>query len=314
MQEIGQKSGRAEREPETGRVIAAGQSVEVGDFPLLQKQRRRNWRVIALLGAGTAAGLFASGLMTGAWITAGIAAVLSGTLHHLYGKELTAHYKREIVPQFVRRFCEAGRYEPNDGIRIHTFVSSRLFSSAPDRYRTEDLIEGCIGRTKFRFAEVHAQKEQKVHTKNGTRTTWTDIFRGFFFVADFNKHFSGQTTMVPHFPGAKWIAGRDRVLLENRELMKAFLVCSTDQTEARYILTPALMERIMGLWRRYPGKLKISFTGSCILVARACPTNHYEAGLWRSLRRCIERDLKAVRELTGLVEELNMNTRIWTKQ
>ena len=79
-------------------------------------------------------------------------------------------------------------------------------------------------------------------------------------------------------------------------------------------VSPGLMERIMKLAKRYPRCLRISFTGSCIMVARDCSRNHYEAGLWRPMSECIRRDILAVRELTGLVEELNMNTRIWTKE
>lgn len=291
----------------------AGTPVECGEFPRLQQHYRKVWWiwfgavVVAVLAASLLFSLWGLviGGVSGLILLVIVSSVLSG--------RLTRYYKTEIVPQFLGQFCEEGKYSPDAGISEMTFRACSLFRS-PDRYSTEDLIEGRIGSTKFCFAEVHAQEKRTTYTKNGTKTTWVDIFRGFFFVADFNKHFRGQTTLVPNYWGSKWLAGKQRVQLENTRLMKEFLVCSTDQTEARYILTPGLMERIMVLWDKYPGMLSISFTGSNIIIARTSSLNCYEAGIWKGLEKCLKRDIEAVRSLTGIVEELNMNTRIWTKE
>ncbi len=289
-------------------------TVNRGSFPHKQARYRRLWWMWAAICAGGILLGRALGGDTWGWITAVAAVLTLGGIWGYLSKELTRQYKEEIIPQLVRHFCDEGEYDATGGIDKRDFIESNLFPVAPDRYTTEDLIEGRIGKTEFRFAEVKALEERTVHTPRGTRTTWVKIFRGFFFVADFNKDFAGQTTLVPNFWGAKWLAGKQRVLLENTALMRHFLVCSTDQVEARYILTPHLMERILQLAKKYPRRLRISFTGSCIMVARDCSRNHYEAGLWRSMSECIRRDIAAVRELTGLIEELNMNTRIWTKE
>lgn len=292
---------------------ASAVPVDCGEFPRLQQHYRQVWWI--WFGAVAAAVLTVS-LLLGLWgvVIGGIAGIIllvivSGVL----SGRLTRYYKGTIVPQFLGQFCEEGKYSPGAGISEMTFRASSLFKG-PDRYSTEDLIEGRIGQTKFCFAEVHAEERRVQHTKNGTRTTWVTIFKGFFFVADFNKHFRGQTTLVPNYWGSKWLTGKQRVQLENTRLMKEFLVCSTDQTEARYILTPGLMERIMVLWDKYPGMLSISFTGSNIIIARTSSQNCYEAGIWNTLEKCLRRDIEAVRSLTGIVEELNMNTRIWTKE
>lgn len=291
----------------------AGMPVDCGEFPRLQRHYRQVWRIWF---GGVAIAVLAAGLLWDLWgivFGGGTGLILLAIVSSVLSGRLTRYYKTEIVPQFLGQFCEEGRYNPEAGIDETIFRASNLFRR-PDRYSTEDLIEGRIGSTKFCFAEVHAQEKRTTHTKNGTRTTWVTIFKGFFFVADFNKHFRGQTTLVPNYWGSKWLAGKQRVQLENPRLMKEFLVCSTDQTEARYILPPSLMERIMELWEKYPGMLSISFTGSDIVIARTSSANCYEAGIWRRLERCLERDIEAVRSLTGIVEELNMNTRIWTKE
>lgn len=281
-------------------------------FRTLQLRQRKCWWIVFCFCVAAVAVSFAlGGPSYTLWAAiAGIVAIVIAT--NRTTRILSRFYKQAIVPEIANQGCENGRYTPDAGISEQLFRESNLFRS-PDRYNSEDLIEGCVGQTPFYFAEVHAQERRTTHTKNGTRTTWVDIFRGFFFVADFNKHFQGQTTLVPNYWGSKWLAGKDRVQLENAELMKHLLVCSTDQVEARYLLTPALMERIMTLWHRHPDRLSISFTASNIIVAISASGNHYEASLWRSVERCIERDSRVVRELTSIVEELNMNTRIWSK-
>lgn len=284
------------------------------DYSRKQRSYRLQWWIsigICLLASGIVAGTVS--LMWGAGVAA-LSAYICLRVNQELRHKLSAYYKTNIIPQVVEQHCAGGRYNALDGIDEETFMSSCLFNTTPDRYDSEDMIEGHIGQTAFHFSEVRAQKEVTIETKNGTHTTWVDIFRGVMFVADFNKDFKGLTTLVPNSWGRKWLAGRDRVELENPQLMKAFLVCSTDQIEARYLLTPGLMERIMGLWKRYPKQLSISFTGSCILVARSCSKNHYEASLWKSLEQSLERDMALIDGMTSIVEELNMNTRIWSKE
>lgn len=288
--------------------------VAIGDYPRMQRSCRLQWGLWGII--CVLASVIVYRFVTHTWglsVTV-VSVIVFLQVTQFLRRKLSQYYKTHIIPQVVEQYCTGGRYNAHDGIDERTFLSSNLFSPTPDRYHSEDLIEGCIGKTAFRFSEIVAQQKVTTHTKSGTQTTWVDIFRGVMFVADFNKNFQGQTTLVPNFWGSKWLAGKKRVELENPQLMKAFLVCSTDQTEARYLLTPALMERIMRLWERYPKQLSISFTGSCILVARSCKGNHYEASLWRNIRYCLRRDMALIDGMTSIVEELNMNTRIWSKE
>lgn len=79
-------------------------------------------------------------------------------------------------------------------------------------------------------------------------------FQGLFFVADFNKQFEGLTTIVPKERRPSWFSRfftkRDEEILKEMETMdlefdKTFTVKTTDETKARYILTPAFKK---GLW------------------------------------------------------------------
>ena len=246
--------------------------------------------------------------LTGAGI---VIAVVAG----IRSSRLTGYYKTAIMPEIVARICPGATYSPDEGIPYAMFAGSDLFRT-PDRYSSEDMIAGTIGLTKFQFSEVQAEEKIVTHTKNGTQTRWQDIFRGFLFIADFNKDFRGRTTLTPRGPLGTLFGGSDRVKLENPEFMKRFDIRSTDQVEARYILSPSLMERLVALSDKYGRGLRVSFTRSLIVVAIPSGTDHYEASVWRSItsHKALQRDILSILNLTAIVDELNMNTRIWSKR
>lgn len=228
-------------------------------------------------------------------------------------KTLCSYYKDQVISRFVETLVENGVYEPNTGISEQTFNESKLFRT-PDRYGSEDYISGKIGKTPFCFAEAHAEeKHTRTDSKGRTTTTWETLFKGFLFIADFNKDFSGRTIISRH-SFFNW--GSDRVKLENPEFERKFDVYSSDQVEARYLLSPSMMERIIALDNKFGGDIVISFFRSNVFIAISNSRNHFEASLWRKVSHTdtLLEEYHTILALTAIVEDLNLNTRIWTKE
>ncbi len=61
-------------------------------------------------------------------------------------------------------------------------------------YSGDDLFSGNIGNIEILFSEIHAK--YKPFSLSGIFKLKT-LFEGLFFVADFNKHFHGQTLILP---------------------------------------------------------------------------------------------------------------------
>jgi hypothetical protein len=105
------------------------------------------------------------------------------------------------------------------------------------------------------------------------------------------------------------------VKLEDPEFEKMFAVSSTDQIEARYILSPSMMRRLLDLRARHGNELHISFIGNHIYLALPQNSDLFEPPSLRTpltvdaVRRIIA-DLQSV---LCIVEELDLNTRIWSK-
>ncbi|MES2446220.1 MAG: DUF3137 domain-containing protein [Bacteroidota bacterium] len=263
-------------------------------------------------------------------VVVGAAAIIPGVVI-LYkisdeGALYKSRFKHEIIGAALSSIDQNLTINPNNGIAEEEFKFSQLFTQEPDRYHTEDLITGKIDKTAFYFAEVHAEYKTETQGKNGRQTHWHDILKGIVFTADFNKHFNGVTVIRPKDFGASlgaWFSknvysfgNKNVVELENDGFNKNFVVYSTDQIEARYILTPALMEKINDLNSRAAYTVSLSFIDSRTYIAFPLDHNYFEPPVFKSLLKpdLLKNDMAILGFMYDIVHELDLNTRIWTKQ
>ncbi len=235
-------------------------------------------------------------------------------------------FKQEVVGAALKVVDQNLTFDHESGISESEFISSQLFTNSPDRYHTEDLISGKDEKTSFCFAEVHAEYKTETQTKNGRQVHWHDILKGIVFVADFNKNFNGTTVVRPKDFGSSigaWFSknvysfgDKDVVQLENDYFNKNFVTQSTDQVEARYILTPAMMERISALNDRSAYCVSLSFISSSVYIAFPLDNNYFEPPVFKTLLKpdLLNEDLHILSFMFGIIKELDLNTRIWTKQ
>ncbi|MEJ0061252.1 MAG: DUF3137 domain-containing protein [Terricaulis sp.] len=137
-----------------------------------------------------------------------------------------------------------------------------------DRSKFEDLFQGNYKRAAFDLYEAHLEQR---HTDSKGRTTWTTAFRGQIVRLGFPRKFLGVTIVrrdagiLNVFGGGKNL---ERVGLEDPVFEKAFEVFGTDQVEARYLLHPVFMQRLVDLETALKGKkLRCAFEQGDLLIA-----------------------------------------------
>ncbi|MFW5799531.1 MAG: DUF3137 domain-containing protein [Spirochaetota bacterium] len=234
-------------------------------------------------------------------------------------------FKKEIIDKIVKFIDPVLEYNPEDYITKSEYMNSELFKKNPDRYKGEDYVAGKIGETPIRFSEVHSEYYT---TDNKGNRHYHTIFKGLFFIADFNKRFKGKTFVLPdvaqstfgdvlgHF-FQSWNKGRgELVKLEDSEFEEIFVVYADDQVEARYILSTSLMERIKKYKQRTGKKIFISFVDNNIYVAISYNKNLFEPKIFSTIT-----DFNHIKEYyddlmlaVSLVEDLNLNLRIWADE
>ncbi len=248
------------------------------------------------------------------------------TINPLWSSYYSA-FKQQVIKQIIHFIDDTLTYSPSDCISRSRFEECGIFRTHIDRYRGDDLVTGKIGSTDMKFSEVHAEyKTITTDSKGRTQTHWHTIFKGLLFSADFNKHFSVSTYVLTDTAeklfgsfGTKFqkFSGHgDLVKLEDVEFEKSFVVYSSDQTEARYILSSSLMKRILDYKIKSKKNIQLSFVSSRLFVAVPYGKDLFEPKLFGEITNfeSVEEyynDLKLVLEL---IEDLNLNTRIWTKE
>jgi hypothetical protein len=263
---------------------------------------------------------------------AGAIGVIIGVVFFIRAHNRGGRFRGQLKLELMRRLLDAVQpgllYDPSSGIPKSMFTASRLFSQTPDRYKVEDLIRGRVGKTDIMLSEVHAQyRSTTTDSKGRTQTTYHTFFRGLFISADFHKHFRSTLRVMPN--GTSFLGGLGRALsafrpfsseklvrLEDPEFEQAFNVYGSDDIEARYILSPGMMQRILELRRRWNNEIRLSFIDSKVCIAIQHRRNLFEPQL--SQRADCQQQLQQIageiRTCLDLVDDLNLNTRIWSKE
>jgi len=235
-------------------------------------------------------------------------------------------FKENVVRAIVKLIDSEWDYDPYAHISQEQYRTSKIFTKGVDRYKGDDLVTGVIEKTDFRLSELHSEYKTQTTDKNGrTQTTWHTIFKGLFAHIDFNKEIKGETLVLPDTAeklfgsfGKKLqsMSGRGKLIkLENVEFEKLFVVYGSDQIEARYILTPSIMEAMVNIVRRYNKDVFFSFIGSRVYFAIGFKEDLFEPRIFKSGVRF--EDMQKMNEHFGIIQtiihEMNLNTRIWTK-
>ncbi len=233
------------------------------------RARKSTWIGGGLGAAGAGLSIFAFGLPQLA-IVAGVIAVIIIAIGRAPLGKIKKQAKTLIVEPVASRFDLTFIGEP--GFQ-DTIQHARELGLVPswDRSKFEDRITGARRGVDFEFFEAHLEERRTTRDSNGnTRTTWVTVFKGQCLRFDFHKRFYGRTLVARdagffnRFSGKR---GMDRAKLEDPEFEKAFEVHTTDQVEARYILTPDFMQKLVDLERAFHGKkLRCAFAAGEMVI------------------------------------------------
>lgn len=261
-------------------------------------------------------------LMIGLFI-AGIA-IASLTYRYMtqgYAKD----FKERIITPLIGAIDPHLLYNPDLWISQRLFERSNLFQHSIDRYSGNDYVKGSIDGVPIEFSDVHAEYQTK---DSKGRTEWHTLFRGLFLVAEFNKYFKSKTVILPDLAEKTfgnliggWLQSinisRGKVIqLDDPEFEKKFVVYGDDPIEARYILSHSMMKRIVEFQKKVSYPLFISFVHNHIHVAIGAGKDLFEPTVFKSLldyKQAMEY-IHTLRNTIGIIEELKLNEKLWSKE
>jgi hypothetical protein len=174
--------------------------------------------------------------------------------------------------------CEPGT--GFDRARAHKLLPSY------DRAAFEDLWQGEVDGHAFTLHEAHLRERRG----SGKNRRWVTVFRGPIITIGFGRDFHG-TTLVSRSGSHRrflFFGEADSVEVEGHQLSRvdmvhpdfedAFSVFSDDQVEARYLVHPAYIERLIALEKAFAGKdIRALFKDRELTVVLATE-NMFESG------------------------------------
>jgi hypothetical protein len=285
--------------------------------------------VLAGIMAASVAIGYAYGALPGiAMVTGFLCAGAGSFLYKYLIGDYVHQFKLRVIKKIVQFVDPSLEYSPKGYISAARFNSSRIFNKYPDRMRGDDLVQGRIGNTEVEFSEVHAERKTETTDRHGRRRRrYHTIFKGLFFVADFNKKFYGKTVVLPDtaermFGGfgtllQKISRPRDEFIkMDDPEFEKHFVVYADDQIEARYVLSTSLMKRIVDFRTKTGKRVYLSFVGSEVFVAVPYKKPLFEPKVFSKITGFagVKGYFEDLQLATGIVEDLDLNTRIWSKR
>jgi hypothetical protein len=233
-------------------------------------------------------------------------------------------FKHKIITPLIKEIDNNLQYTPELHIPRDYFTRSKIFTSKPDRVSGNDFVRGKIDGVSIQFSDFHAEKR---HKDSKGRESWSTIFQGLFIVSEFHKHFKGSTVVLPDsaqstfgdligsFLQANNFSRNDLVKMDNVAFEKEFVVYGTDQVEARYILSHTLMQKLLHFKKRSKHPLYVSFRGGKIYMAIEYNKDLFEPSVFHSLLKykIAMEYLNTLHLAIGIVEELKLNQKLWSK-
>lgn len=237
-------------------------------------------KVVPFIGVGTLVGLaiavyfrapfMAYAIITGLGVMGGY-----GAAHYLMS-EIRSGTKHNIVGGVCRFLGWTFTEKIEQPANFERFEFLGLIKKNHTRSNFEDMMAGTAHGADFQFYEAHLERQEG----SGKNRRWVTKFRGQLLALKFDQNFLGKTVVLRD--GGRFQRkkkdGMKRVGLVDPVFEKIFEAYGTDQVEARYLLTPTFMQRLVDLEKSVNGsKIRFGFIGGQLLIAVET-ANRYEPG------------------------------------
>ena len=239
--------------------------------------------------------------------------------------EYPMFYKDVFVRVAISEVDPNFSYDPFAGISRKEFRKIGIYS--PDEFRAEDQIDGIYNGVKFSLSEaVDIPNDAKLNFGDSAALnllsaivfaweTMKDMqaFSGSVLVCEFYKKFSGQTIVVSRTLNTKFLGEKEQ--MDDTLFNDEFRVFTDDKVEARYLLTPAFMNRLRELKIKFAGEMGVSaaFMDDKFYLFLNGAKNRFETTLFSPPPSLEDAALikKEISELLSIIDELNLNLNIF---
>lgn len=200
--------------------------------------------------------------------------VISGfSIHFAMAKDFERKLKQQIMPLLMKAFGNFV-WTTTDRFNDYDIRDSKIFLKY-NNMTTDDNFSGSYRGSQIEISEAHLTYID--YDSKGRRRDRT-AFKGVLISIGVGKNFMGHTIVrTREFMFNKKVY--EEVKLEDPVFGKEYFVDSTDQVEARFLLTPAFMERFKNITASFKSyESQCSFKDGKILLALSCFGDLFKLG------------------------------------
>lgn len=215
--------------------------------------------------------------------------VLSGGVGYLYtmaakkkAKEAGADavavdytkFKKTMLTRMAQYIHPNYKYFENGHIGLPELFHSRIFEEKVYKLSGGDQFIGQYKGVPFQSCDLGLTFRPNFRKEKEEDDV---VFAGNYFVAKFPKNFQANILIFPNKGVMSSFTNNDistylntsgqKIQLEDPEFQKLFTVYCEDQIAARYVLTPAFMEKIKELSQTGKGNMYFAINGNNIVIA-----------------------------------------------
>jgi len=214
-----------------------------------------------------------------------ISAIMSSAQDYL-SKKLENIIKAEFLDEMVKVFGDDFRWSVGDSLIKANDIKRYCFLNYFSRIENDDNFTGTYKNIKVKLSESKLIRRSFL-SRGGNETVIN--FSGLLVEFEMNKSFKGHTLITND--GFNWrmiliddddkkrFSKLKKVNLEDVEFEKYHDVFSTDQIEARYLITTAFMERFKNIRKVFrTNSVKCSFKNNKILLAISTRRDLFKMG------------------------------------
>lgn len=152
-------------------------------------------------------------------------------------------------------------WRPNKSHDVNLYIEANLIPKSLSGYFFDDCFSG-------KYNDVAIEIEECSFSVGSGKNRRT-VFDGVIISLSMNKSFKGKTVIKPdswfHFTPSKELK---HTVLEDVEFEKKYDVFTDDEVEARYLITPSLMERLNNIKLSFKAnKISASFYNDSFFIA-----------------------------------------------
>ncbi len=222
---------------------------------------------------------------------------LGGFIWYSIKKQFEKKIKLKVMPILMKAVPDFD-WQLESPIPVEDISEAQIFPY--DKQSAKKFDDCFVGKYRDVNIEI-AECSYKANKK--------DVFSGAVIRLNMNKNFEGLTIIRPK----KNISVRDvndlkkaklhKVELEDVEFNKNYDIYSTDQVEARYLLTPSFMERFKNITLAFDSKASYcSFQGKNVYIAPYCTKDLFSICSLRKNVADEQQFVKLFAEFTSILE------------